>query len=338
MTQDTMAADERTIPVVLAIDVEPDPGGGTWHEPQPWRGFENWLEYVPELRDRLAALSGAPARLAWFVRCDPQVGDVYGDPAWAADHYASGFAGLRAAGDELAIHPHAWRWDATARHWVHDNDDPAWVESVLETGFERFAAGFGQPALAHRFGSRFMTAAIARWLAAHGVRVDTTMEPGSPGLQTLDKTAAFTGTVPDQRSVPREPYRPDPDDPFRPASARTLPGEPGLWMLPHSAFDPQPFIPRWRRLARRVRFFGQARHRPGQLWTNQDPTGFWDEAVRAAETLRRPYLFLALRSSALVDVAANVMAKFDALERHPSVARMRFVTSLEALDLLTAGE
>jgi len=293
---------------------------------------------VPQLRDRLSELTGAPARFAWFVRCDPQIGEVYGDHAWAAEHYATGFAQLRAAGDEIGIHPHTWRWDTEARHWVHDNADPAWVESVLETGFERFAAGFGRPALSHRFGSRFMNAAIARWLAAHGVRVDTTLEPGSPGLTTLDRNAAFTGTVPDQRSVPREPYRPDPDDPFRPASTRTLPGEPGLWILPHSAFDPQPLIPRWRQLARRVRFFGQQRHRPGQLWTSQDPNGFWELAVRAAETLPRPYLFLALRSSALIDVADNVTAKLDALERHPAVRRMRFVTSLEALDLLIAGE
>ena len=338
MKEDPLTAGGRTIPVVLAIDAEPEPGGGTWREPVPWRGFEHWLEYVPRLRDSLAALSGAPAHFAWFVRCDRQIGDVYGDQAWAADHYATGFARLKAAGDEIGIHPHTWRWDTEARHWIHDNANPAWVESVLEAGFERFAAGFGEPALAHRFGSRFMNAAIARWLAAHGVRVDTTLEPGSPGLTTLDRNAAFTGTVPDQRSVPREPYRPDPDDPFRPASTRTLPGELGLWMLPHSAFDPQPLIPRWRQLARRVRFFGQQRHRPGQLWTNLDATGFWDQAVRAAETLPRPYLFLALRSSALIDVADNVTAKLDALERHPAVRRMRFVTSLEALDLLIAGE
>jgi len=338
MNEEERLQGARAIPVVLAVDVEPEPGGGSWRDPAPWLGFERWLELVPQLRDRLSELTGAPARFAWFVRCDPQIGEVYGDHAWAAEHYATGFAQLRAAGDEIGIHPHTWRWDTEARHWVHDNADPAWVESVLETGFERFAAGFGRPALSHRFGSRFMNAAIARWLAAHGVRVDTTLEPGSPGLTTLDRNAAFTGTVPDQRSVPREPYRPDPDDPFRPASTRTLPGEPGLWILPHSAFDPQPLIPRWRQLARRVRFFGQQRHRPGQLWTSQDPNGFWELAVRAAETLPRPYLFLALRSSALIDVADNVTAKLDALERHPAVRRMRFVTSLEALDLLIAGE
>lgn len=331
--------DDRRLPVVLAVDVEPEPGGGTWRDPQPWRGFERWLEVMPHLRANLERLTGAPVHFAWFVRCDPQIADIYGDAAWAADRYAHVFDGLRAAGDELAIHPHAWRWDGDKRHWVQDHADPAWVEHVLESGFDRFATGFGQPARAHRFGSRFLTAAIVRWLAERGVRVDTTLEPGTPALKTLDVTSAFTGTVPEQRHVPLAPYRPHPADPFQPAPTDSLPPSQGLWMLPHSAFDPQPLIPAWRRVARRVRFFGQPRYRPAQLWTPQNATGFWNLAINAAQQLPRPYLLLAARSSALFDArpAAFTMAKLEALERHPLVHRMRFVTSVEALDALVGA-
>ena len=123
------APDDRVMPVVLAVDVEPEPGGGTWRDPRPWRGFERWLEVVPRLRDRLESLTHAPVHFAWYVRCDPQIADIYGDAAWAADTYARGFDALRAAGDELAIHPHAWRWDDKAAHWVHDNASPAWCGS-----------------------------------------------------------------------------------------------------------------------------------------------------------------------------------------------------------------
>jgi hypothetical protein len=208
------------------------------------------------------------------------------------------------------------------------------VEHVLEVGFERFAAGFGQPARAHRFGSRFLTPAIVRWLAAHGVRVDTTIEPGTPALKTLDDRAAFTGSVPEQRHVPRVPYRPHPDDPFQPAQTDALSPDEGLWMLPHSTFDPQPLIPAWRRVARRVRFFGQPRHRPAQIWTPQDPVGFWNLAISAAQQLARPYLLLAARSSSLFDAAPAkfTLEKLEALQRHPLVHKMRFVTTVEALD------
>jgi hypothetical protein len=324
------------IPVVLAVDVEPDPGGGKWRDRQPWVGFEHWLEFVPALRARLEQASGALARFAWYVRCDPQIADIYGDGAWAADHYANGFAALRANGDELAIHPHAWRWDEAAGHWVHDNADAAWVEQVLATGFERFAAGFGHAPRAHRFGSRYMTAAIAQWIAAHGVRVDTTLEPGSPAQRTLDPGAAFTGTVPEMRQVSRMPFRPDPDDPFQPAATVDFPPSQGLCMLPHSSFDPHRHFPTCRRAPRRVRFFGQPRHRSAQLWTPQDPQGFWDLAIAAALELPRPYLFLGIRASALEGgkVADYTTAKLAALERHPAVKRMRFVTSVEALDSL----
>jgi hypothetical protein len=323
--------------VVLAIDAEPDPGGGTWRDPQPWLGLEHWLDFVPAFRERLERLTTAPVHFAWFVRCDPQVNDVYGDAAWAFDHYAEQIAQLRAAGDELAIHPHTWRWDAAAGHWVHDNADAAWVEQVLESGFERFAAAAGQPVRAHRFGSRYMTAAIANWLAAHGVRVDTTLEPGSPATRTLDASAASTGTVPEMRQVPRQPFRPDPGDPFRPVPTDDRAASEGMWMLPHSTFDPQPLIPAWRRAARRVRFFGQPRFRSAQLWTPLDPVGFWNLAIAAALELPRPYLFLGVRSSAMQAddaVTRNTIAKFGVLERHPLVHRMRFVTSVEALDSL----
>ncbi|MEA2677052.1 MAG: hypothetical protein QOJ81_1193 [Chloroflexota bacterium] len=332
--------DERVMPVVLAVDVEPEPGGGTWRDARPWRGFERWLEVMPELRGKLEKLTGAPVHFAWFVRCDPQIADIYGDAAWAADRYSQGFDALRAAGDEIAIHPHAWRWDAGRARWLHDNADPAWVEHVLETGFGRFAAAFGQPARAHRFGSRFLTAAIVHWLIAHGVRVDTTLEPGTPPLRTLDVKTESTGIVPDQRGVPRQPYRPDPDDPFQPAAIDSLPPGAGLWMLPHSAFDPQRLIPAWRQVARRVRFFGQARYRPAQLWTPQDPAGFWDLALAAAHELPQPYLLLAARSSALFDAepARHTMGKLDALQRHPAVSRMRFLTALEALDSLVGAQ
>jgi hypothetical protein len=239
----------------------------------------------------------------------------------------------------MAIHPHTWRWDSAARHWVHDNGDPAWVEHVLESSFERFATAFGAPARAHRFGSRFMNAAISRWLAAHGVRVDTTLEPGATALRTLDPTSPATGGVPEQRQVPRQPFRPDPDDPFRPATTDPRPPDEGMWELPHSSFDPQQLIPTWRQAARRVRFFGQARHRPAQLWTPQEPVGFWDLAINAALELPKPYLFLGIRSSALDGGAIQryTLEKLDALERHPLVSRMRFVTSVEALDSLVGA-
>jgi hypothetical protein len=328
--------DEGVLPVVFAVDVEPEPGGGSWRSPDPWLGFERWLEVMPRIRESLERRTGAPVHFSWFVRCDPQIADIYGDAAWAADRYAQGFDRLRAAGDEIAIHPHSWRWNDATGQWVHDNADAGWVEEVLETGFDRFAAGFGERARAHRFGSRFLTPAIVAWLSAHDVRVETTLEPGTPALKTLDKTAAFTGIVPEQRGVPRRPYRPDPADPFRPAPADGLPPEQGLWMLPHSSFDPQPLIPAWRRVARRVRFFGQPRYRPAQIWTPQEPTGFWNLAIQDALGLPRPYLLLAARSSALFDAVPtrHTLAKLDALQRSPHLPQMRFVTSVEAIDSL----
>ena len=53
-----------------------------------------------------------------------------------------------------------------------------------------------------------------------------------------------------------------------------------------------------------------------------------------------PYLLLAARSSALFDAepARHTMDKLEALQRHPAVPRMRFVTTVEALDTLVGAQ
>ncbi|HUP83263.1 MAG TPA: hypothetical protein VM284_03635, partial [Candidatus Limnocylindria bacterium] len=77
-------------------------------------------------------------------------------------------------------------------------------------------------------------------------------------------------------------------------------------------------------------------HRPAQIWTPQEAVGFWNLTVESAMELARPYVLVAARSSALFDEkpARYTMEKLDALQRHPEVGRMRFVTTVEALDTL----
>ncbi len=141
------------VPVVLCIDVEPDPLVFDPADPPPWLGFERLVQRLPALRRRLSEITGAPAAFTWFLRMDPQVAETWGSPAWVAEKYGGPLAELTGAGDELGLHTHVWRWETKTREWVADFEDPAWGEHCVEMGLDAFETSFGRGCAAHRGGT-----------------------------------------------------------------------------------------------------------------------------------------------------------------------------------------
>ena len=133
------------IPIVLGIDVEPDPRTFDPGERPPWRGFERFLERLPALRERLAQTTNAPASFTWFLRMDPQIEQACGSAGWVAETYRDKLAKLAADGDELALHTHTWRWEQPERQWVADYEDAEWVDHVLTLGLDAFESSLGRP-------------------------------------------------------------------------------------------------------------------------------------------------------------------------------------------------
>lgn len=197
------------VPVVLCVDVEPDLRVVDRGNPQPWRGFERFAERVPALRERIAAIAGAPPVITWFLRMDPQVAETWGSPTWVAEAYGDALTELVASGDELGLHTHAWRWNEEAGTWVADFADPAWADHCLAMGLDAFQSAFGRACLAHRGGDRFLCGSMLSRLNQAGVKVDLTIEPGwPPGDPSGDGLS--TGTLPDYRRVPLRPYHSNP--------------------------------------------------------------------------------------------------------------------------------
>jgi hypothetical protein len=332
------------VPVVLTIDVEPDHPWPPLKARDPWLGFEAWLEYAPRLREHLEKATEGPVHFNWALRMDDQIAGSYGDSGWVALKYGTQLTGMVAEGDELGLHPHAWRWQDPPGRWLQDHASDEFVAAVIGTSFDTYLEAFGTPCRSHRFGSRFISAGIVREIRSRGVRVDTTVEPGARGMVALEKSVVATGWLPDQATAPRAPYQPSSDDPLTPApvSAGTGIGDAAddgdaLWMLPATAFDPAPSLPAWRRQVRRVRFMGKPLHRPAELWSPMDPSLFWSLAAESSDVLAAPYVSLAVRSDCLIrpDLADRVTAKLEGLAREPGVGRMRFMAATEAIDELT---
>ena len=322
----------RPVPVLLCFDVEPDEIE-VGADATPWLGFERLLERVKPLRDDLAEATGRPVRFDWFLRMDPQIAEAYGTAGWVVDRFGADLARLRSEGDLIGLHPHALRPTATAGRWVADHGDPDWVDHCLEVSYETFETAFGEPCRAQRFGDRFMSARSLRRAGELGAHYDLTVEPGAGPAGSLHHGLTATGESPEMRHAPREPYRADPDDPMRaaepPSAAAPSRGDDtGPWMIPLTSMDPDPMLPAWRRIARRVRHPAGPWHRPTTLTARWPAAPFWPMVERRLDEMSQPYLSFAIRSDAplMPSLMRPIEEKLTALLTSPLAERLIFTT------------
>ena len=199
---------KQCTPVMLCIDVEPDKPFNHRANPMPWEGYQRAVEFVSSIRPELERLTSAPVHVSWFYRMDPQVAEIHGDPGWAITAYADEAKTLLAAGDEFGLHTHPIRWDDKANTWIQDYGNQRWVEHSLRMAFDTFNRQLNRPCVTFRFGDRWMNNQTFRLLETLGIRFDLTLEPGTKKLPTYHTRIPHTGSIPDQRSVPRTIYRP----------------------------------------------------------------------------------------------------------------------------------
>jgi hypothetical protein len=231
------------IPAIACVDVEPDPRAVDRVRREPWHGFESLQPTFRRFRAALAARTGGPVHFAWFFRMDPQVAEAYGSPAWAISTYRPFVDEARDQGDEIGIHPHVYRWEASRRAWITDFANQPWVEQCVRVSTAAFEDALGSKCLSSRFGDRWMNDATVRLLEGLGVRFDLTLEPGTPGIPNPVGDELSTGRFPDLTMVPARPYRPSLGD-FRRADPRRTDG---LWMLPVTTRRLSPLLRQARR-------------------------------------------------------------------------------------------
>ena len=320
------------IPVVLAIDVEPDDPEFRPGTMEPWLGFEACVELADELRDLLSRASHRDVRLTWFLRLDPQITHGYGSPTWPFEAYAPLIDRLRAAGDAIGVHPHAWRWDDGPARWIADVKDDTWVEHCLRVSLDAYRTALDEPCRVHRAGDRYMSNGLAQLLLAEGILVDMTPEPGMRGVPT-NSARPHTAALPDMASVPRRPYFPDRDD-WRAAGHETE-----LLMIPLASADPGPMLGSLRSTGRKVRNIGRPLHRPLLPWAPGLGVQIWDLLARDIDSGALSVLSFAWRSHLGIDrqSRAALCDSFEALARHELISSLEFVTALEARSSVLAN-
>lgn len=222
----------HALPVILGIDIEPDLRVVDLDDPS-WRGAVDLFAMLPEFRARLQAAAGnAPVRLTWFPRADPAIRFVHGRETWALERFAENWQAAKAAGDEIALHMHPWRWDGEKAEWYQDYGNEQWVEECLRTAISAYREFFGATPASYSTGDRFLSNGIVRVLEEEGVQIDLTLERMPIGANDFPASERRTGSIVETSQVPLHAFYPSSADYRVPDPDKSS----GLALLPLTAF------------------------------------------------------------------------------------------------------
>lgn len=324
---------DKKIPIIFCVDVEPDLRMVKTNCQEPWAGYEAMHVYLKDTRPLLEKATGSPVHYSWFFRVDPQIAEGYGAADWALTHYKNWILEYEAEGDEIGLHPHAYRLEE--KDWVADHGNQVWVEHCLDMAFEGFEKNLGRSCRSFRFGDRFMNQDTLDELEKRGVRYELTLEPGYAAQKSMNPhipSERATGTLPDTTRVPRFPYRAKPFDYQAPDESRSK----GMWILPLSTGTLQ-F--KWGRAEKVFKGLFQPKDlKPKTLTLNLGfgVNNFADVMRQLLEDVKAPYLAIVARADAASreNLRRNMEAHLEKIMNHPLREHFVFATPEETIRIL----
>ncbi|HSI12995.1 MAG TPA: hypothetical protein VK961_13180 [Chthoniobacter sp.] len=294
------------LPLVFAVDLEPDQREVDIQDPS-WKSAAEFFKRLPDLRARINALAGRgdPLVFTWLVRADPQIEGINGDTGYAFHHFAEELRTAIAAGDEIGLHVHPWRWAESQGRWMQDHGNDEWINHCIQVACDTYRNHFGKASVTHSSGDRFMNNAVVQKLNQMGVKIDLSLEQ-MPGEERLVHHELDTGSIPDTTSVPNRAYRPSAEDFRKP--------------------DPS--------LRNGVVFLPQTAHPGGHLsaWA---PPAIFESALEL--TLMNPaeltHLALAIRTDIVLSPSWDILTtNLETLARHVKEGALQFATAERAWD------
>ncbi len=307
--------------VLLAVDVEPD---GRTHLDGGWSGSAIAVRELSALRVRLQEAISDRICINWFFRFDPQIEQTWGRADWVRQACPDLLEEVARHGDYTGIHPHFWKWSESRKTWYSEFGDPTWLAECVARSIAGYRTVFGVAPEASRMGDRWLCDSLIPVLERAGIRYDLTIEPGIPDVPIPG--AAASSWLPDYRRAPRVPYHPSPED-FLMASPNG-----SLWIVPLSTTDPPQWTP-----VRRFPFLMKVRRSPNWVLRPQSLWRFLEAEMQRSSAVP---LTLVLRSGDLGNPAflANFRYVAERLARHSDLARCRFTSVAEAMDIWIAHQ
>lgn len=191
-----------------------------------WKGVE---EGIPKILSELAGYTdgdGHAIKYTWFVRCDRQLQEIFGDPAHFYRYYRELWRQRAAQGDEIAWHPHLYEHDLNAR-----NSEEQIILDLHDC--YRAARSTGSDITTSRIGRSFCSNGVVRTLQNLGIKIDST---AMPGRKRKDRYNSI-----DWEPTPGHPYHPSKLDYRVPgADAFSLLEAPMSMIETKASYDAQP--------------------------------------------------------------------------------------------------
>ena len=327
---------QKKIPVIFCIDVEPDGFFIDRTKSLPWKGYEGAYRYFNELRGHFARVTGSPVHFSWYYRVDPQVEETYGSADWVFTHYSKYVEDLSKRGDEMGLHPHAYRWLNEKNNWIEDLGNQEWVNHCVDMAFDHYEKLFARRCDSFRFGAYWMNNETLNLVELRGARFDLTVEPGLNLKKRYFSNQFYSDDVPSHLGAPNHPYHPSKADFRKPDPGR----ENGIWMIPLSTGTVTYQYGRLEMAYKKL--FSPDKLKPRFLSLNlgRGVHGFSSVMNGLFQSLERPYLSMVVRSDVCGDRvgdpshAENMKKNIECLLKHPLADRFVFATPREAMDIM----
>lgn len=209
--------------VVLCCDVDHDVQGynvsatsfDVYKERLGWKSIKN----VPKIKEICSLVKDCElngAKTTWFIRSDEQLKIIFDDYAYPLRNFPDLWRKLRYEGDELAWHPHLWRWSEEKRCWFQEVSDNEWINSCLENGHREFLKVVNNLATV-RMGWAFHNNFTMKKINSLGLLVDLSAAPGFRRRGKPDVRGSYFLNEYDWLITPEKPYFPSKEDYRRPA-------------------------------------------------------------------------------------------------------------------------
>lgn len=170
-----------------------------------WHGIENaifkGLDVVQDYRDT----EGSATKVTWCVRCDEQIGELYGDSAWVYKNFSENWKYLREMEHEIGWHPHFWKWNRQHNTW-YQCIEKGFIKKCLIEGYKSIPTMFKPNST--KMGWAYHSNYSMELLNKLGILVDLSAVPGINNKKYIDRKNNFLIDTSNWLYAPHHPYRP----------------------------------------------------------------------------------------------------------------------------------
>lgn len=180
-----------------------------------WKSIEN-ISRIKETCNLVQDCKSNSAKVTWFVRSDEQLKIIFDDYAYPLRNFSNLWKRLEQQGDEIAWHPHLWRWSKKNQCWYQEISGNEWINRCLEKGHKEFVK-ITKNVSSVRMGWGFHNNFTMKKMNDLGLQVDLSATPGLERLGSPDERGSHFLNSYDWSITPEQPYRPSQQDYRRPA-------------------------------------------------------------------------------------------------------------------------